>query len=292
MLAFDRAYYLAQNPDVAVLGVDPEAHYASIGYLEGRNPCVGFDTAYYIEQNPDVLFLDVSPLDHFNAIGFLEGRNPCAGVDAALMFAASSDGMLHDVLGDMPQVAVFDTVFYCAVNAPVVVHESALVVDEMDDETLEFDGAQWLNAMIMTYAGTLMAHDQVDALAIEADEPPVMHSDVPAVDGVLVVVGDAAAKQLQADVVMFAPDASNDNHADKRMDFAVQQNLYVPTSTQVRLAGLTRAVRGSDLSAHSFHDPTLFYRAAQGDSVSLSRLTQWNAEHQLSSVFLSDKLRA
>lgn len=44
---FDPDWYLAQNPDVAAAGVDPESHYRQFGHCEGRAAGPGFDTAWY-----------------------------------------------------------------------------------------------------------------------------------------------------------------------------------------------------------------------------------------------------
>ena len=74
--AFDPAYYLAHNPDVAAAGVDPYQHYLLYGWKEGRNPDPFFDTNYYLAHNADVRAAGVNPLAHFEAFGWKEGRDP------------------------------------------------------------------------------------------------------------------------------------------------------------------------------------------------------------------------
>jgi hypothetical protein len=51
--AFDIAYYLACNPDVARDGINPVLHYVFRGEREGRRPNDWFDAASYLAQHPD-----------------------------------------------------------------------------------------------------------------------------------------------------------------------------------------------------------------------------------------------
>ena len=74
--AFDAAYYLETYPDVAVAGLDPYAHYMSVGWREGRDPSGRFDTAYYLRTNPDVREAGLNPLVHYLTSGRREGREP------------------------------------------------------------------------------------------------------------------------------------------------------------------------------------------------------------------------
>ena len=62
--AFDPAYYLAMNTDVAAAGVEPLTHYVQFGQMEDRNPSAAFDSAGYrrlvgFEKTPTL-----SPLEH------------------------------------------------------------------------------------------------------------------------------------------------------------------------------------------------------------------------------------
>ncbi|MEY4889894.1 MAG: hypothetical protein RIQ75_1024, partial [Pseudomonadota bacterium] len=45
--AFDAAFYLDRNPDVAAAGMDPLVHYLSEGWREGRDPSPSFSTRWY-----------------------------------------------------------------------------------------------------------------------------------------------------------------------------------------------------------------------------------------------------
>ncbi|WP_428528686.1 hypothetical protein [Roseibium sp.] len=88
-IAFNEAYYLANNPDVAAavdagLFQSAEEHYNLFGWSEGRDPNENFDTSFYLSENPDVAAADVNPLDHFWAYGAAEGRIPNQTIDTLL----------------------------------------------------------------------------------------------------------------------------------------------------------------------------------------------------------------
>jgi hypothetical protein len=72
---FDRAWYLAEYPDVAATGIDPINHYVMNGAREGRNPGPWFNTRSYLAQNPDVTAAGINPLVHFIVHGADEGRS-------------------------------------------------------------------------------------------------------------------------------------------------------------------------------------------------------------------------
>lgn len=72
--AFDPAFYLMQNPDVATLNSDPLEHFCLRGWSEGRDPCADFSTGYYLESNPDVAESRLNPFFHYITQGKLEGR--------------------------------------------------------------------------------------------------------------------------------------------------------------------------------------------------------------------------
>src|SRR5688572_18444839 len=44
---FDKAWYLAHNPEIAEAGIDPILHYLRQGAANGRNPHPLFDTNWY-----------------------------------------------------------------------------------------------------------------------------------------------------------------------------------------------------------------------------------------------------
>lgn len=62
---FDGPYYLAHNPDVADMGLNPLLHYLFDGAKEGRNPRAGFNTADYIRANPELEKTGTNPFVHY-----------------------------------------------------------------------------------------------------------------------------------------------------------------------------------------------------------------------------------
>lgn len=71
---FDSVYYLKENPDVALSGIDALRHYILHGANEGRNPHPLFDDEFYRKENPDVDLKQINPLVHFIRHGVHEGR--------------------------------------------------------------------------------------------------------------------------------------------------------------------------------------------------------------------------
>ncbi len=78
---FDREWYLAKNPDVALRAEDPVLHYLLHGAHEGRAPGPDFDAAGYLKANPDLASLEVNPLLHYIRHGSNENRRSNVGVD-------------------------------------------------------------------------------------------------------------------------------------------------------------------------------------------------------------------
>jgi glycosyltransferase involved in cell wall biosynthesis len=64
--AFDPAFYLESNPDVALSGIDPFEHFCLFGAAEGRNPAPGFDIKFYQARYAAQLGGD-NPLLHYLA---------------------------------------------------------------------------------------------------------------------------------------------------------------------------------------------------------------------------------
>lgn len=77
---FDRAYYLAQNADVAGSGVDPVQHYLDHGHVEGRDPSPEFSTRLYLARYPDVAASGMNPFFHYLRYGRSENRDGRAAV--------------------------------------------------------------------------------------------------------------------------------------------------------------------------------------------------------------------
>jgi GT2 family glycosyltransferase len=71
---FDSAWYLAANPDVSKLGLDPIVHYLAWGAQEGRQPSRIFDSGKYLKLCSDVVAAVENPLIHFITQGILAGR--------------------------------------------------------------------------------------------------------------------------------------------------------------------------------------------------------------------------
>jgi SAM-dependent methyltransferase len=71
---FDRDWYLAHNPDVAISDQDPLMHYLQHGGQEGRDPGPDFDSQWYLDQNTDVGARGMNPLIHYLRFGRKEGR--------------------------------------------------------------------------------------------------------------------------------------------------------------------------------------------------------------------------
>ncbi len=87
----DDLFYLANNPDVAAAGIDPEVHYANFGRFENRDPNAYFDTSEYLTNNPDVAAAGVDPLEHYRIFGWKEGRDPSENFDTSAYLAANPD---------------------------------------------------------------------------------------------------------------------------------------------------------------------------------------------------------
>jgi hypothetical protein len=63
--AFDRAFYLARQPDVAAAGGDPFEHFMVFGWREGRDPTPDFSVNGYLATYPEVEALGVNPFIHY-----------------------------------------------------------------------------------------------------------------------------------------------------------------------------------------------------------------------------------
>lgn len=70
----DESYYLKNNSDVRLSGMDPLLHYMYHGFKEGRKPNPSFDNNYYLTVHSDVKKLNLNPLVHYSLYGIKEGR--------------------------------------------------------------------------------------------------------------------------------------------------------------------------------------------------------------------------
>lgn len=73
---FNNKWYLQENPDVAVSGINPIFHYINFGAVEKRNPNPLFHTAWYLTTNPDVAVAEINPFYHYIEYGWKEKRSP------------------------------------------------------------------------------------------------------------------------------------------------------------------------------------------------------------------------
>jgi hypothetical protein len=89
--AFDAAWYLEQNLDVAAAGEDPVLHYLRNGAAELRDPGPFFSTSYYVEHYPDVAAAGQNPLLHYLISGAVEGRVPAPYFSGSAYLKENSD---------------------------------------------------------------------------------------------------------------------------------------------------------------------------------------------------------
>lgn len=77
---FDSAFYLENNYDVYISGINPLLHYILHGWEEGRDPHPMFSTNNYLTTYPDVAESKMNPLLHYLKHGVLEGRSTSPAV--------------------------------------------------------------------------------------------------------------------------------------------------------------------------------------------------------------------
>jgi hypothetical protein len=71
---FDQKWYLSNNPDLIVAGVEPAEHYYYFGWIEGRDPSPLFSSHKYLENYIDVKQANINPLVHYEIWGKKEKR--------------------------------------------------------------------------------------------------------------------------------------------------------------------------------------------------------------------------
>lgn len=82
--AFDRNWYVAQDPDISRSGLDPVLHYVLVGADRGLDPHPRFSTRRYLRLHQDVLASGMNPFYHWLRFGQAEGReNTGAELDTA-----------------------------------------------------------------------------------------------------------------------------------------------------------------------------------------------------------------
>lgn len=102
---FDPSEYIALNPDVLPLGLDPLVHYFLYGNSERRPVGRLFDGEFYKSRYEDVTAQNMNPLQHFLEFGRHEGRapHPSIALDTSALecnFGARSSGVLLLVAHD------------------------------------------------------------------------------------------------------------------------------------------------------------------------------------------------
>ncbi len=90
-LLVDDLFYFSRNHDVWNAQADPDQHYESLGWHEGRDPNAFFSTSIYLSANSDVRAANVNPLTHFDQMGWQEGRIPSLAFDPNQYLAAYPD---------------------------------------------------------------------------------------------------------------------------------------------------------------------------------------------------------
>jgi hypothetical protein len=126
----DPAWYLANNPDVAVAGVDAAEHYVTWGRQEGRLPCHEIDLVLKLGlvdagtvafTMADIIAAGIDPVAHFCSIGWRERRRPNPYFDTGWYLdthdvPAGMNPLLHYVLlGEprgLPPSPHFDPAWY------------------------------------------------------------------------------------------------------------------------------------------------------------------------------------
>jgi Ca2+-binding RTX toxin-like protein len=93
----DTMFYLLRNEDVFHAGIDPDVHYNTSGWREGRDPNGFFDTTFYLTVNRDVAAAGINPLDQYHQSGWREGRDPSARFDTTLYLINNPDVAAADI---------------------------------------------------------------------------------------------------------------------------------------------------------------------------------------------------
>jgi hypothetical protein len=73
---FDTAFYVAHNPDVVNVGVNPLGHFLASGGREGRRPHPLFHSYNYVQQVPGLNQSLENPLAHYLRQGWKDGIDP------------------------------------------------------------------------------------------------------------------------------------------------------------------------------------------------------------------------
>ena len=136
---FDETYYLSQNPDIAMSGIDPFQHYMSVGWRENRDPNKFFSSGFYSNFNADLKKDgDINPLQHYVEFGVQELRDPSPFFDTSFYLENNLDvangstnpvehfWLFGNTEGRNPS-SNFDTNYYLTNNPDVAVAVNAII---------------------------------------------------------------------------------------------------------------------------------------------------------------------
>ena len=153
---FDEAFYRARNPDVDFGALDPLAHFAELGWREGRDPALWFSVEAYLARHADVRQAGLNPFLHYLVQGRREGREvaakPPAAEAAPALAEPSAPPPEPQAIRDLSTLrSEFDEAFYRARNPDVdfaaldpLAHFAELGWREGRDPTLWFSVEAYL----------------------------------------------------------------------------------------------------------------------------------------------------
>ncbi|MDF1872307.1 glycosyltransferase family 4 protein [Vannielia sp.] len=96
---FDPDYYRATNPDLPANITDPLLHFATVGWIEGRDPCAEFSVSFYLKENRDLASNPANPFLDFLRHGHREHWRRAVSVrEAQILNSFSEPGAMKDRL--------------------------------------------------------------------------------------------------------------------------------------------------------------------------------------------------
>jgi len=97
---FDIGFYLKNNGDVRVSGMDPMIHYLYHGFKEGRQPNPNFDSDYYLETHGDAINSNLNPLIHYSLYGINEDRKTLKKPDSKVKIEPKNNSTIIKASND------------------------------------------------------------------------------------------------------------------------------------------------------------------------------------------------